>query len=261
MSLQSMLIKRAQELLSEKHAFQPIPGGQMPMDPAAMGGQPMPMDPAAMGGGAPAPMPMDPAAMGGGQPPMDPMAMLQDPQVQQALQQMGIAMDPASGQLVDMASGQPVDPNMVMQMLQGGGAPADMGGQPMPQEAPMPQQPQEPRISDLTVSEFTQLMGDMMLQVLETHKSPDPADEERVSNKRSTSNTEIAEKLDAILSAIAPMAGGAGAAPVPAGPEGAAFGGQAMPGGMEVAASEQKRPKKNSLVDMIIEKSSRIRGS
>ena len=76
---EALVIKRAKQLLQEKKAFVPMPGGQMPPqggDPAMAGGMP-PMDPAQMG--AYAAPPMDPAmldpAMAGGMPPMDPAMM------------------------------------------------------------------------------------------------------------------------------------------------------------------------------------------
>lgn len=75
MALNHKLLAQVRDILNEKQAFVPMPGGDpgmgggAPMDPAAAGGMPPPGDPS-MGGGMP---PMDPAAAGG-MPPMDPAA-------------------------------------------------------------------------------------------------------------------------------------------------------------------------------------------
>ena len=98
-TLNKLMYKMASNKMN-KRAFQPMPGGQPPMDPAMMGGQP-PMDPA-MAGGDPMSIPLSAltvgdfaglmmeiltgadAAMAGGQPPMDP-----------AMADGGMPMDPA----------------------------------------------------------------------------------------------------------------------------------------------------------------------
>jgi hypothetical protein len=104
----------------DKSAFVPMPGGS---DPAAQGGQQPQGGQPQQGGG-------DPAAQGGqpqqgGQPPSgatalppEALQMLQDPQVQQMLQQNQITVqDPASGTLAG-PDGQPLAAEQVMQILQ-----------------------------------------------------------------------------------------------------------------------------------------------
>lgn len=102
------LLKLAQDSIAElskkagAEAFLPMPGGQPPMDPAAMGGGGAPpMDPAMMGGAGGAP-PMDPAMMaaGGGAPPMDPAMMGGDP----AAMAGGAAPAPAPAPAADPAA-------------------------------------------------------------------------------------------------------------------------------------------------------------
>lgn len=222
-SVREVLVKRAQEII-QKNAFQPMPGGQPPADPAAQGGAPM--DPA-MAGGAGAP-PMDPSMMGGGagMPPMDPSMMGMPP---------GMAMGsppPATVGQLSITDFQTIMMDMLSQVL-GGGAPADAGaGAPPPEVAPQ---------------------GD----------------------KRTVSNTEISEKLDALIGllsgagagpesmgAMPPEAAGGAMPPAAApGPE-MGFGGQATGGAgaapMEIQASE-KPSKRNSLADVILKKTAQAR--
>jgi len=142
-------------------------GGAMP---PAGGGAPAPADPAAAGGMPPADqgaMPPadhnamsagDPAAMGG-QPPMPPQGgqlppeVLQDQMFVQFLQEaMGCQVDPASGTVIDVQSGQQIPPDAVMQayqafqqqmaQMQGGQPPMDAGAGAPPAEqggAPAPE--------------------------------------------------------------------------------------------------------------------------
>ena len=232
------LIKRATEISQEKRAFQPMPGGQPPMDPAQQGGAPM--DPAmaggdpAMAGGDPTAMGMDPAMMGG-----DPAAM---------------GMDPAA-------------------MI--GGMPPGMG-----------MAPPAATVGQLSITDFQTIMVDMLNQVLQplleggagaAEPAPEVAPQQ---DTRTVSNTELSEKVDAILAMLG--GGAAGGMPpeaggMPAGPdfatpgeEGMGFGGVAAPApgaesvipvpqapGMEVQASV----KKSSLADLILSRTTKARRS
>jgi hypothetical protein len=236
MSLKQLLIKRAGQILL-KSAFQPMPGGQPPADPNA-GGAPAgapPADPS-MAGGAP-----------GGAPPMDPSMMGGAPG--------GMPMDPS------MMGGGMMPPGMAMGA--GGPPPATVG--------------------QLSVTDFQTIMTDMLTSVLsQIMGGGAPADAglgappevAPQDNKRTISNTEISEKLDALMSAIgggaAPDAG-AGVPPVgaPAGGEpGLGFGGvsvgeqapspAAAPGGMEIQAGVHQG-RKNSLADVILKKAAQAR--
>ena len=100
-------IKKADEVLKTlKQAFQPMPGGAPPMDPAMMqqGGAP-PMDPAMMQqGGAP---PMDPAMMqqGGAPPPADPAQMeAMVSEVMHAVEQIAGAVEQSNQQVSQLQS-------------------------------------------------------------------------------------------------------------------------------------------------------------
>ena len=236
MALRDLLIKRANELL-QKQSFQPMPGGQPPQDPNAMG---MGGDPSQGGG-----QPMDPSMMGG---------------------------DPSQG------GGQPMDPSM----MGGQGMPMDpsmMGG--MPPGMGMGMSPPPATIGQLSITDFQTIMMDMLMQAMQGLSgggaSPEaPPEVAPQDDKRTVSNTELSEKVDAILAmlsgagAAGPEAapqGGTGEFATPGGPE-MGFGGQAagmppagmppgMPGGMEVQASA--RPTKLSLADMILKKTAQAR--
>ena len=236
MSLQAMLQKRAQSLLN-KTAFQPMPGGQPPMDPNA---QP----------------PMDPSQMGG-QPPMDPSQMGGAP-----------GMDPSMMGGMPGGMGMPMDPSMMVQTA---------------------------TIGSLSITDFQAVMTDMLTNILQqivpalideikgagaapVGATPDPSEIAPQDDSRGISNSEIAQKLDAL---IAVMSGGADAgapgmgpetgAPMAGGPE-MGFGGQSMgapatgpvgpaasaPPGMEVSAGV--RPgRKNGLADIILRKTAQAR--
>jgi len=232
MSLQKLLVKRAQELL-EKGAFQPMPNGQPPADPVMMGGGGAPMDPAMMGGGAP----MDPAMMGGGGAPMDPAMM---------------------------GGGMPMDPSMMglpPGMAMAGPAPATIG--------------------QLSITDFQNMLADTLTLILQQTMGQAaggapaevavPAEAGPMEDARGISNTELSEKVDAILALLtgggmAPPPEMAAGAPPPGmdmvapGPE-MGFGGQpmAMPAapapGMEIQASV----KKAGLADLIIQRTAKAR--
>ena len=119
-----------------------MPPQGAPTDPSMMGAPQQGMMPPGgdMGGMPPQGAPVDPAMAGGAPPPPE---LLQNPQFMQFLQEAtGIAFDQQSGQFIDMQQGQPVPPDVIMQlfqqfMQQTGGMPpgGDMGGMP-PQGAP-----------------------------------------------------------------------------------------------------------------------------
>jgi len=251
MSLQSMLEKRARSFLN-KTAFQPMPGGQPPMDPNA---QP-PM------GGAPGGMPPQ-----GGQPPMDPS-------------QMGGAPGgmPPPG----------MDPSMM------GGMPGGMG---MPMDPSM--MAQAATIGSLSITDFQAVMTDMLTNILQqivpslideikaasgagavpAAAGVDPSGIAPQDDSRGISNTEISQKLDALLSLLGEGAAAGGApgmgpetgAPMAGGPE-MGFGGQSMgapaagpagpaasaPPGMEVNAGVRPS-KRNGLADIILRKTAQVR--
>jgi len=201
MSLTQELQKKAQAILLQKRGFQPMPGGQPPVDPAMAGGGGAPMDPA-MAGGAP----MDPAMMGGGAP-MDP-----------AMMGGGAPMDPAmAGMDPAMMGGGMMPPGMDMGM--GGPMPATIG--------------QLGMLADTITLIFQQIMGDAG-GAPAAGGPPEVAPQEDV---RTVSNTELAEKVDAIL---AMLAGGGqmpqeGMPPEMMAPEG-------MPPSMEMVAPQEQVP-------------------
>jgi len=253
--LRDLLIKRANNIL-EKRSFQPMPGGQPPVDPNA---QPPQGDPSMMGGGgAPGGMPMDPSMMGGqGGMPMDP-SMLQGG--------MG-------GQ-----GGMPMDPSM-------------MGGMGMMS----PAGPPPATIGQLSITDFQTMMSDMLSIVIQQIMSGagapgaapagaiPPPEEAPLEDGKPVSNTEINEKLDALLALISGAAGAGASAGAPgmpppmAGPE-MGFGGQAMgeppaatgmagpppaaigQPGLEAQASVQPVVKRiNKVADMILSKTAKAR--
>lgn len=231
MSLQSLLVKRAKEML-EKQGFQPMPGGQPPPDPNAMAQQ---------GAGAP---PMDPSQMGGG-------------------------------------GGMPMDPSMM------GGMPQGMG---MPMDPSM--MAQTATIGSLSITDYQAVMTDMLTNVLQqilpaivqevasavhgggagaAPGGPDPSQVAPQEDARAVSNTEISEKLDALIGLLsgAGGAGPAGPAPVPEempapGSE-MGFGGQGIGGmpppmqqPMEVSAGV-KPSRRFGLADIILKKTAQAR--
>jgi len=112
-----MLKERAMQKLAVQAAQQDP--NAMPPQGAPMEAPPMPPQGAPMG--AP-PMPPQGAPMGappqGGQiPPETMQQMLADPEIIQMLQQMGIQVDPASGQAMDMQTGQPIAPAELEQIF------------------------------------------------------------------------------------------------------------------------------------------------
>lgn len=250
--LRDVLLKKAQSIL-EKNAFQPMPNGAPPADPAAAGAPPM--DPA-MAGGAPAGAPpMDPAMMGGapaGAPPMDPAMM----------------------------GGMPMDPSM-------------MGGMPpgMSMGAPMPA-----TVGQLSITDFQTMMTDMLTIVLQQMMQSGmgamggagappggevPPEQAMMEDKKPVSNTEISEKLDAMIALLSGAAAPGGMPP--AGGADMGFGGQSaqlpppesmMPpssamggtpegapgaGGMEIQAGVRPS-KRNSLASLIINKVAKAKG-
>lgn len=92
---------------------------------------------------------------GGGMPP-ELMQMLGDPQVQQMLNQAGIMLQP-DGTAIDGQTGQPIPPEVLMQVLQemmggmeGGGEAGGMPPEGMPAEgAPPAEEPQSDPILDI----------------------------------------------------------------------------------------------------------------
>ena len=230
-----------EQLMKEKEAFAPMPGGQMPqpaVDPA-MQGAPAPAGPAAPQGAPAGPAAPQGAPAPGGQQ-MDPETGLPiDPQT-------GLPLDPQSGMLIDVANDAIIDPQTMQpvgqlsQMMgeQGQGAP-----QGAPQQGGLPgmeQQPPEPTIGELTVSEFAQLMQELMAQVF----SGGP--EERSEKKTEKDGTN--ERLDQIIGLL----GGGMEQEAPAGMMGMGAGVPApAPTGMEVQGSDQ------SIVNTIL---SRVKG-
>ena len=164
-----------------------------PMDPSMMGAPQQGMMPPGgdMGGMPPQGAPMDPAMAGGAPPPPE---ILQNPQFMQFLQEaMGIAFDQQSGQFIDMQQGQPVPPDVIMQlfqqfMQQTGGMPpgGDMGG--MPPEAAQP--PQGP--------EGMEMPPEIMQQVQKTIDDSIRAFSAQLDKKLSA----LLDKIDVIKDAI-----------------------------------------------------------
>ena len=230
-SLRDVLVKRAAQIYQEKAAFQPMPGGEPPMDPAmAGGGGGAPMDPSMAGG-----MPMDPAMAGGGG---------------------GMPMDPAMG------GGMPMDPSMMMPP-----------GMDMGLAGPMPA-----TIGQLSITDFQNMLADTITLVFQQlvgggeAGAPVPPEVAPQGDVREVSNTEISEKMDAILALLAgggapmgdPMAAGAPPPEPLIPPEGGdmGFGGQPMmapgdPAGMEIQA--QVKQKASSLADLILQKTASAR--
>ena len=153
-----------------KQAFVPMPGGQAepvagaspataamgaPMGSPPGGGMPqqgggMPQQ----GGGMPPQGGMPPGAppQGGGMPP-ELMQMMQDPMIQQALNQAGVMISP-DGSAIDQQTGQPIPPEELMAAIQelmggqGGGMPP--GGAPaegVPPAAPAPAEEEDPTLT------------------------------------------------------------------------------------------------------------------
>lgn len=195
--------------------------------------------------------------MPGGQPPADPTAQPpMDPSM------MGGAPGGAPG-------ASPMDPSMM------GGAPGGMPMDPSMMGGMMPPAgPPPATIGQLSVTDFQTIMTDMLSNVVAqilggAGSAPEsagaPEETAPQEDKRTVSNTEINDKLDALMA----MLGSVPPGPAAPGPEASApgadmgFGGQsaAMPAqpmpGMEVQAST--RTKKASLADMIIGRTSKAR--
>jgi hypothetical protein len=199
--------------------------------------------------------------MPGGQPPADPNAQMQQGG------QPGMPMDPS------MQGGAPMDPSMMggqpgmpMDPSMGGMMPPGMamGGMGMPQPA---------TIGQLSVTDFQNILTDTLMLVMQQvmgagqgvpGAGAPPPEVAPQTDQRTVSNTELAEKVDAILAMLS--GAGAGGAPMGAGvaaPE-MGFGGQgfetpqapvpAAPG-MEVQGSV----KKSTLADMILKKTAQAR--
>ena len=226
------LLRSVQQGFNHKNAFVPMPGGQTEpvagasQATAAMGS---PMG-APQGGASQGGAPQDPQQPGGGGLPPEMAQILQDPQVQQVLQQNGLSVDPASGNVMDQQSGQMLPPDQVQQILQelmqqqgGGGAPGGEGQTPQDSGGGGQASGQDPSQG--------------------APQEQDPL-------------TAILGKLDEILAAIkggAPAAGGA--APAPEGGAPAPEGGAPAAGG---AAPAQKKPSQSEKTDMMLSEIQRM---
>lgn len=151
--------------------------------------------------------------------------ILQDPQVQQVLQQNGLSVDPASGNVVDQQSGQMLPPDQVQQILQelmqqqGGGAPAPGGEGQTPQDS----------------GGGGQAAGQDPSQGAPQEQDP---------------LTAILGKLDEILAALKGGAAPGGAAP--------AAGGENAPAGGAGAAPAAKKPSQSEKTDMMLSEIQRM---
>lgn len=233
--IQDLLVKRANAIMQEKRAFQPMPGGQPPQDPNAA----PPMDPS-MAGGAPGGMPP------GGAPPMDPSMMGGAP-----------------------GGGMPMDPSMMGGMMPPGMSMGGMGAPPPATVGQLSVTDFQTIMTDMLVSVLGQIMGGGAGGPPGAGMPPPgmPPEMAAQGDMKPISNTEISEKLDALAAMIsggaAPDAGGMPPEAAPPGPE-MGFGGQAMAQpqmpaggpGMEVQGSVKK---KANLADMILSKVAKTR--
>jgi len=228
MDLMDILKKSASNLTEEpgeeKQAFQPMPGGQPPMDPAMAGGAGAPpMDPAMAGGG----MPMDPAMAGGA--PMDPAMAGGMPPV-----------DPATGMPIDPMTGAPIDPAM-------------MGGAPV-----------EPLVAEMTLSDFKQTIREVISDVLTggpMEGEGDDAASDKKDTQLGEINEKITMLADVLTGGAASAAADPAAmdAGAPMGGDAAMMGAGAgvpvAPEGMEQQASHNNS--KRSVADLIISRVNR----
>jgi len=120
--LNTQLLNEVKQALN-KAAFIPMAQQQQP----PMGPPPPPDVSAAAGSPMPPAQPPTPQQPQGGFPP-EILQMLQDPQVQQLLQQAGLAFDPQSQMLIDLQTQQPIPPEQAMLILQQLFAPPEQGG-------------------------------------------------------------------------------------------------------------------------------------